>query len=461
MAFDFLSAARDLIAIDSRSTVSNDAVVRFLTPLCRAADLDVQVRRETRDGVDQFNLVATRDGGGEGALLLTTHLDTVPPGDPSLWTVSGGRPFALTERDGELYGLGSADVKLDFLCKLAALERLRTETLRRPVLLAGTYGEEVGRYGAALFVRTIGTPPAMALVGEPTGLQACLSHKGYVEVHVQARATAPARPVTGPVWRLRFTGVAAHSSQPDRGVSACDLLLDALPALRRSPAAAVIEARGGDVINLVAPSADLTVAATAMPAVTAAEATPLAARESRWSPPLANALARVHACTVALRDTLATWRDDAFRPAYSTVNNGLLRLGADRLGYACDLRLLPGDAPRAALDAYLDQLRGLRIEGAELTVSTRFDAPAFAARSDSTLVPALKQTLAEHSLPLSDEAKSGTTEATVYAQAGIDTVVFGPGVATGNIHKPDEHVPVAHLRHATDVYEGVVRRLCL
>ena len=49
----------------------------------------------------------------------------------------------------------------------------------------------------------------------------------------------------------------------------------------------------------------------------------------------------------------------------------------------------------------------------------------------------------------------------MYAQAGIDTVVFGPGVATGNIHKPNERVPLEHLSAAIDVYEGVVRRVCL
>lgn len=133
----------------------------------------------------------------------------MPPGDPALWKASGGRPFSLTERDGELFGLGVADVKLDFLCKLAALERLRGEDLRRPIVLAGTYGEETGRYGAALLTRELSPLPAMALVGEPTALQACPSHKGYVEVHVEGTGTISGSCHAASLWRLGFTGVPA------------------------------------------------------------------------------------------------------------------------------------------------------------------------------------------------------------------------------------------------------------
>ena len=125
------------------------------------------------------------------------------------------------------------------------------------------------------------------------------------------------------------------------------------------------------------------------------------------------------------------------------------------------MRLLPGDAPQNALEDYLRQLNGIRVHGAELVVRTRFAAPPFAARPDSTVLRALRQSLADLGLPATDEVKSGTTEATVYAQAGIDTVVFGPGVATGNIHRPDERIPLEHLNAAIDVYEGVVRRVCL
>ena len=44
---------------------------------------------------DQVNLVAFVVGTDRAVtpLLLNTHLDTVPPGDPALWTACGGNPF--------------------------------------------------------------------------------------------------------------------------------------------------------------------------------------------------------------------------------------------------------------------------------------------------------------------------------------------------------------------------------
>jgi acetylornithine deacetylase/succinyl-diaminopimelate desuccinylase-like protein len=460
MTFDFLSAAADLIGIDSRSSLSDRAVVDFLAPLCRAAGLQVQVQREVRHGVEQLNLLARHDGGDGAPLLLGTHLDTVPPGDPTLWTVSGGHPFVLTERDGDLYGIGSADVKLDFLCKLAALERLRHEAVRRPTILAGTYGEEVGRFGAELLVRELRPLPTVALVGEPTGLRPCTSHKGYVEVHVEGRPLQVKEEVDTPVWRLRLAGVPAHSSQPDRGVSANDLLLDALPGLMRG-GARVLTIAGGEVVNAVCPSAEAVVAAPHLPDVIGAVVDPVAKAARVSCPPLADALVRIHGLTRELRGSLAEHVVAGFQPSCSTVNNGLLTLGPKGFRYVADVRLLPGEAPRRALDAYLRRLRHERTDGVELSVGTRLAAPPFVARPDSLAARALEGALAERSLATSAELKSGTTEATVYAQAGIDTVVFGPGAAAGIIHKPDEHVPLAHLHTATDVYEAVIRRLCL
>ena len=63
-------------------------------------------------------------------------------------------------------------------------------------------------------------------------------------------------------------------------------------------------------------------------------------------------------------------------------------------------------------------------------------------------------------LPLEPETKSGTTEAPVYQEAGMDTIVFGPGQAAGNIHRPNEHVPLADLEQCVDIYRDLIIRLC-
>ena len=111
MTFDLTPLARRMIAIDSRSQRSNLELLAFLIPMCQQADLQTSLQEEDRDGVKQFNLIASRGPLDAETVLLATHSDTVPPGDGSLWTATGGDPFVLTEKDGALYGLGVADVR--------------------------------------------------------------------------------------------------------------------------------------------------------------------------------------------------------------------------------------------------------------------------------------------------------------------------------------------------------------
>lgn len=53
------------------------------------------------------NLICYQLRTGAGGLLLAGHTDTVPF-DDGRWTRD---PFTLTEHDGKLYGLGTADMK--------------------------------------------------------------------------------------------------------------------------------------------------------------------------------------------------------------------------------------------------------------------------------------------------------------------------------------------------------------
>lgn len=463
MTIDLLTAARDLIAIDSRSSLSDRAVVDYLAPLCRTAGLSVALQTEHRDGVPQHNLLARRgDPATPPALLLATHLDTVPPGDPALWTETGGDAHRLTERDGLLFGLGTADVKLDFLCKLLALERLKETALAEPVLLAGTYGEEVGRWGAKLLARETSPPPAAALVGEATRLRPCTAHKGYAEIRCSARAETVPAP-DGPCRRLSFAGVAAHSSQVHKGISANDACLDALAALAGMKRPVVVALHGGDLVNKVAAHAEMTVIGDLPADIPGAAVSPVE-RPARaaWSPALVSTLLDLHRRIGSLRRALLAYEAPGFDPPYSTVNNGLVSLDDGELGFSTDVRCIPDSAAAAALTACLDDLGEAAAPPGDHDLVIRLvqDDPPFAAVPGSPLLDHLHHVLAARHLPLEPELKSGTTEATVLRQAGIDTLVFGPGVATGNIHRPNEHVPLDHLYKAVDIYEAVIRRVC-
>src|SRR5260370_25635871 len=212
----FRELAQKLIAANTVSANGTLAAADVLQPLWEHAGLKVQ--RQVVDGI-HVNLVGGPGGGasGPGGVLLVTHLDTVPAGPQ--WQTD---PWMLTEKDGVLFGLGVADVKLDALCKAEAARRLRGRKCARPFWLLGTYGEEVGLRGARHFVESdlFGeVRPAQVLCGEPSELQIISAHKGYVVVRctvhdAKARLVSSAGPGAAP---LRFGGKAAPRPAPPLG----------------------------------------------------------------------------------------------------------------------------------------------------------------------------------------------------------------------------------------------------
>ena len=122
-------------------------------------------------------------------------------------------PFFPARIEGRrLYGRGACDAKGALAAQVTAAERLRDEGETRVGLLF-VVGEERGSDGAAA-ADALSPGPAFLVNGEPTEGRLGLGTRGVLRL------------------KLRAEGRAAHSSQPQRGVSAIDKLLDALVALR-------------------------------------------------------------------------------------------------------------------------------------------------------------------------------------------------------------------------------------
>ena len=68
---------------------------------------------------EKANVVITV-GDAQRSLVLTGHLDTVPIGKRSNWTMD---PVGAQELDGYIYGRGSADMKSGVACCLGALKK--------------------------------------------------------------------------------------------------------------------------------------------------------------------------------------------------------------------------------------------------------------------------------------------------------------------------------------------------
>ena len=101
---------------------------------------------------DGSTAIVAKRPGKEGAktVLLYSHYDVVPAGNPEAWDSD---PFTLTERDGRWYGRGAADCKGNVAMHLAALRALDAAggtDLNLTVLIEGS--EERGGEGLSALI---------------------------------------------------------------------------------------------------------------------------------------------------------------------------------------------------------------------------------------------------------------------------------------------------------------------
>ena len=153
------------------------------------------------------NAIATARGTGGGrSLLLCAHVDTVG--------VEGMQaPFDPRVDGDRMHGRGSFDMKGGVAAVMAAAAAVADAGLRGDVIVALVCDEEHESIGAERVAREI-TADA-AIVTEPTDLEVCVAHKGFVWLDVET------------------AGVAAHGSRPDLGVDAIAAMGGVLVGLSR------------------------------------------------------------------------------------------------------------------------------------------------------------------------------------------------------------------------------------
>ncbi|MDK2984134.1 MAG: succinyl-diaminopimelate desuccinylase [Thermococcaceae archaeon] len=87
-------------------------------------------------------------------LWILTHIDVVPPGDLSKWTVT--EPFKPLVKDGKIYGRGSEDNGQSLVASLYAVRALMNLGIRpkRTIVLAFVSDEETGsKYGLEWLIK--------------------------------------------------------------------------------------------------------------------------------------------------------------------------------------------------------------------------------------------------------------------------------------------------------------------
>lgn len=166
-------------------------LAQFVAGWLQNAGVSVELQ-ETAPG--RPNVIGTvRGTGGGRSLMLNAHMDTVG---------LGGEDGALTARiDGNrLYGRGSFDMK----GSLAAIMLVAAEVAKSPlagdVLVTAVTDEEYASIGTSAIVERYRADAA--IITEPSGLETCIAHKGFVWAEIET------------------FGVAAHGSQPQTGIDA-------------------------------------------------------------------------------------------------------------------------------------------------------------------------------------------------------------------------------------------------
>jgi acetylornithine deacetylase/succinyl-diaminopimelate desuccinylase-like protein len=205
----------DLVAAPSENPPGDERAAAAVATehLVRAGFNTRQVYRDAR----RPNVLGTLRRGPGRRLILQGHLDTKPArfaGTADRWTVD---PFAVTEQDGRLYGLGTCDTKGGLAGFLAAATVLAADPdWTGELVVQAVADEEDGSwYGAQLLLERDELGADAAVVAEPTGC-----HPSHAQL--------------GNAWaEVRLAGVAAHAGRPELGEDAVAAAIRYVGELRR------------------------------------------------------------------------------------------------------------------------------------------------------------------------------------------------------------------------------------
>ena len=368
-----------LVRFDTTSRESNLALIDFVRTYLQ--DHGVACELVYNAHKSKANLLATLGPADVPGIVLSGHTDVVPV-DGQRWSVA---PFELTEKDGKLYGRGTADMKGYIACVLACVPALVKAPLRMPVHIALSYDEEVGCLGVRSLIERFhgqAVKPLLCVIGEPTELKPVLGHKGKLAV------------------RCEVHGAACHSAYAPSGVNAIEYAARLISELVRL----------GE--GLKAPQ----------------------------------------------------HLDQRFDPPFSTVQTGLINGGKalnivpQNCSFDFEVRALPAQDPwqvAQQLQHYAEQILLPAMQAVSAQSAISFSELS----SYPGLATSLESQAAEWVAQFCGSQEFGTvafgTEGGLFDQAGIPTVVCGPGSMEQG-HKPDEFISVEQLAACDRMLERVL-----
>lgn len=209
-ANELISLLSDLVAIDSVNPdlvpgAAGEAVIAaYVADWLTCAGLDVTIDEPVPGRPNVVGIA--RGAGGGRSLMLNAHTDTVG--------VTGmTAPFTPRVEGNRLYGRGAYDMKGSLAACMLAAAQAKTMNLRGDVIITAVADEEYASIGTASIVKQWRTDAA--IVTEPSHLDLCIAHRGFVWLEVETQ------------------GVAAHGSRPELGVDAIAKMGHVLVALEQ------------------------------------------------------------------------------------------------------------------------------------------------------------------------------------------------------------------------------------
>jgi len=306
------------------------------------------------------------------------------PVDGQAWSTD---PFAAAERDGRLYGRGTADMKSFIAVMLALVPEIVAARAATPVHLALTYDEEVGCLGVRPLIARLAEradKPRLCIIGEPTLMQPVVAHKGKKSIRCQVQ------------------GQESHSALAHAGVNAIEAAAEIIARIRHM------------------------------------------ARQKRDAGPY----------------------DQGFTPPYTTIHTGTVAGGTAlnivprECRFDFEIRYLPADDP----DAMFAELRRYaatllpEMHSVSAAAGFAFDEfnaiPALDAAPDSEVVRLAQSLTGANSVG----KVSFGTEGGLYQQAGIPTVICGPG-SIEQAHRPDEFIALDQVRQCETFLRRLIARI--
>ncbi|WP_372613850.1 acetylornithine deacetylase [Aquicoccus sp.] len=201
-----------LVGFASLTDTPNGEIVDYAAMVLDAAGARVY---RIEGGAGKSGLLAAIGPEGPGGVMLSGHVDVVPVAGQE-WSSD---PFTLRRAGDRVFGRGTTDMKGFLAAMLSAAER--AGGLARPLKLSFSWDEEIGCRGIPVMLdridETVGRPDA-CIVGEPTGMQIALGHKGKTSLRAVAQ------------------GQAGHSAEAPDYVNALHLGAEMIGALRAEQA---------------------------------------------------------------------------------------------------------------------------------------------------------------------------------------------------------------------------------